>query len=251
MTYLFGPFLSLLPATWRANLPWAESIRWRRAAFVSGALEACASLCALVVWYSYSVTHHTRVQIDLALRAHPNIHPSRPELLGLIGFIFVALNVVTWIICWFCFEGVVRALGAAFTEESLGSLPLWVIDKAYRLFRQRSRNRHRPPLVPDEVTWCEDGQGEALRVMSCRPKPTWKNRPTVRINEEFFRVEKSIPGSGPRPYVYHLRRLQPGEIIRAPVDYDAQAALSEPQQAENILVSIYRFLSGSGSVCFL
>jgi hypothetical protein len=25
MTYLFGPFLSLLPATWRANLPWAES----------------------------------------------------------------------------------------------------------------------------------------------------------------------------------------------------------------------------------
>jgi len=25
MTYLFGPFLSLLPATWRANLPWAGS----------------------------------------------------------------------------------------------------------------------------------------------------------------------------------------------------------------------------------
>lgn len=115
-TYLFGPFLSLLPASWRANLPFAEAIKWRRAAFVSGALEACASRCALVVWYSYSVTHHTRVLLSLALRAHPDVHPG-PERLGLMGFISVALNVVTWVICWFWFEGLVRAFGAAFTGE--------------------------------------------------------------------------------------------------------------------------------------
>ena len=145
LTYLLGPFLSLLPESWRANLPWAESIRWRRAAFLSGALEACASLCALVVWYSYSVTHHTRVQIALALRAHASIHP-RPDLLGLIGFIFVALNPVTWIICWFCFGGVVRALGAAFTGEIVGTLPLWIIDQSYRVLLPRPEEEVRVDL---------------------------------------------------------------------------------------------------------
>jgi len=239
-TYVFGPFLSLLPVSWRANLPWAESIRWRRAAFLSGVLEACASLCALVVWYSYSVTHHTRVQIDLALLAHPDIHP-RPDLMGLLGFIFVALNVVTWVIVWFWFEGVVRAFGAAFTEEIVGTLPLWIIDQSYRVLRRRNLNRQRSPLVPDEVTWHKDGEAEVLRVTSCRPKPTWKNRPTIRIQDEFFQVEKSIPGSGPRPYVYHLRRLRPGEIIRGPENYDPQAVPLEPRQ-ESILVSIYRAL---------
>jgi len=114
--YLFGPSLSLLPASWRAKLPFAESIKWRRDAFVSGALEACASLCALVAWYSYSVTHHTQVRLSLFLRAHPDVHPE-PRILGLMGFIFVALNVVTWVICWFWFEGLVRAFGAAFTGE--------------------------------------------------------------------------------------------------------------------------------------
>ena len=228
-TYLVGPFLSLLPETWRASLPWAESIRWRRATFLSGALEACSSLCALVVWYSYSVTHHTRVQIALALRAHPNIHP-RPDLLGLIGFVFVALNAVTWVICWFCFEGVVRALGAVFTEEIVGTLPLWIIDKSYRVLRRRDQNRRRPPPIPDEVTWYKDGQAEVLRVVSCRPKPTWKNRSTIHIKEEFFQVEKSILGSLPRPYVYYLRRLRPGEIIRGPENYDPQAVPSSRER---------------------
>ena len=86
-TYLAGPFLSLLPETWRAKLPWAESIRWRPAAFISGVLEALTSLCALVVWYSYSVTHHTPIQIEQALRAYPNIHPNE-MMMGLLGFVY-------------------------------------------------------------------------------------------------------------------------------------------------------------------
>jgi hypothetical protein len=237
-TYLFGPFLSLLPARWRANLPFAASIKWRRAAFVSGALQACASLCALVVWYSYSVTHHTRLQLDILLRAHPSIHLNSPRL-GLLGFILVALNPVTWVIVWFYFEGVVRAFGAAFTGEIVGTLPLWIVDQSYRILRRRSQNRRRLPLLPDEVAWHKEGQREVLRIMSCRPKPTWKNRPTIRIKEEFFQVDDSIPGLGPRPYVYHLRRLQPGEIIRGLENYDPQAPLHETRE-DGLLVSIYR-----------
>jgi hypothetical protein len=153
----------------------------------------------------------------------------------------VALNVVTWAIAWFWLEGIVRAVGAAVTGETVGTLPLWLIDQFYRFFHRRSEHRRRPALAQDEVAWCKDGQAEVLRVMSCRPKPTWKNRPTVRIKEEFFQVDKSIPGSGPRPYVYHLRRLQPGEIIRGLENYDPRAPLREPRE-DGILVSIYRAL---------
>jgi hypothetical protein len=239
-TYLFGPFLSLLPASWRANLPSAQAINWRRATFLSGVLETVASLFALVYWYSYSVTHHTQLQLSRALQAHPDI-VTPPQLIGLMSYVLVALNVVTWAIAWFWLEGIVRAVGAAVTGETVGTLPLWLIDQFYRFFHRRSEHRRRPALAQDEVAWCKDGQAEVLRVMSCRPKPTWKNRPTVRIKEEFFQVDKSIPGSGPRPYVYHLRRLQPGEIIRGLENYDPRAPLREPRE-DGILVSIYRAL---------
>jgi len=135
----------------------------------------------------------------------------------------------------------VRALGAAFTEEIVGTLPLWIIDKSYRAFRPRSQNRHRPPLVPDEVTWLGDGQAEALMIMSCQPKPTWQDRPTIHFKNEFFKVERSIAGTGVRPFVYHLRRLRPGEIIRASENYDPEAVLVECKE-KSLLVSICRSL---------
>ncbi len=238
LTYLLGPFLSLLPESWRARLPSAESIRWRPATFISGALESLLSLCVLVVWYSYSVTHHTSIQIEQALRAHPNVHPNE-MMMGLLGYVFVALNPVTWIICWFWFEGVIRALGAAFTDEVVGTLPLWIIDKSYRSFRERQQKRQRPPLVPDEVARFKDGQLEVVKVASCRPKPTWQDRPTIHFQGEFFKVERSIAGAGLRPYVYHLRRLQPGEIVRAPENYDPGVDPVEPQKA-SALPSICR-----------
>jgi len=241
-TYLFGPFFSLLPETWRAKLPWAESIRWRAAAIISGALEALASLCALVVWYSYSVTHLTRVQLDLLLHAHPNMQLG-PERVGLLGFVLVALNPVTWIICWFWFEGVIRALGAAFTEESVGTLPLWIIDKAYRVLRERRQSRQWPSPVHDEVRWRADDRVENLEITSCHPKPTWQDRPIIRFQDEFFKVETSIVGAGLRPYIYRLRRLRPGELVRAPENYDPQSVPFESRK-ENIWRSIYRALKG-------
>jgi hypothetical protein len=239
-TYLAGPFFSLLPASWRAKLPSAQEINWRRATFLSGVLEVLASLGALVVWYSYSVTHHIPLPLSLALRAHPEIE-TPPQLVGLMGYILVALNVVTWVIAWFGFEGVIRACGVAVTGEIVGTLPLWLIDQFYRFSRWRSQDRRRPPLAPDEVAWCKDGQTEVLRVMSCRPKPTWNNRPTVRIKEDFFQVEKPVPGSRPRPYAYLLRRLKPGEIVRGLENYDPQAPPQETPEG-GILISICRAL---------
>jgi hypothetical protein len=121
-TYLIGPLLSLLPGRWRTRLPFAESINWRRAAFVSGFFQVWASIYVLVVWYSYSVTHHMRDRVFLALRAHPQVQLG--ERTGLVALIFVALNPVTWVICGSGVEGGIRVLGATITGEIVGTLPL-------------------------------------------------------------------------------------------------------------------------------
>lgn len=219
LTYLLGPFLSLLPARWRKELPFAESIKWRRAAFMSGVLQACSSLYALVYWYSYSVTHHTQIEISEALRAHPHVHVTKPEV-GLVGLVFVALNVVTWIICWFGLEGIARALGAVFTGETVGTFPLWAMDRFCCAVLKWKKAR-RFPMTPDEVSW----DAGTLMIKSCRPKPNWENHPTIRYKEEFFKVVEAIPDAGTESYFYRLRRLQPGEIIRGLESYEPHHGL--------------------------
>lgn len=77
--------------------------------------------------------------------------------------------------------------------------------------------------------------------MSCQPKPTWQDRPAIRFQDEFFKVERSLAGTGLRPYAYYLRRLQPGEIIRAPENYDPAAVPNEPKKTRLIL-AVFRAL---------
>lgn len=49
---LFGPLLSLLPERWRRTLVGDVPINWRRAALVSGSLEAVLFLGLFVGWYT-------------------------------------------------------------------------------------------------------------------------------------------------------------------------------------------------------
>ena len=222
-TYLLGPLLALLPKGWRASLRGTESIQWRRAAFVSGLLQACLALCGLVYWYSYSVTHWARDEVFLGLRAHPNVHVHEPGILGLTALVFVGLNPITWFICWIGLEGMVRLLGAAITGEIVGSLPFWAIDWCCCAARRWTNPAGAPPAA-DQVKWDKVGEEEILVVTSSRPKPNWQNHPAIRYQGELFKVTDVTPSR--HFFVYQLRRLQPGEIPRGLEDYDPAFASS-------------------------
>lgn len=224
-TYLLGPIATFLPRRWREKVFQTTPNRLARATILSGILEAALTLVALVVWYSIYVT--------LASRA---ISSSRgaadaSERVGLFAYIWFWLNPITWLVAYFGLEGVVRSTAALSTGESYGTLPLFLIELLGRKFV-----RSAPPILPlvcDEIT-----TGDAtcdMKVTSCRAKAEWKYPFTIRYEGAYFQVVADIHlGAGPRPYVYSLRRLPPGEVARGLKEYRPSDVLSPPQRVERI-----------------
>ncbi|MGH9735361.1 MAG: hypothetical protein ACRD8A_12320 [Candidatus Acidiferrales bacterium] len=153
------------------------------------------------------------------------------DRLGAAGFVVLATTPVTWLILYFVAEGLFRIFVAMGTGEACGLLPLVIIDYVCRpLFRPTKRQL---PLVSDEVI----AQGDHdLTISSCRRKPEWKHPYAIRYHRAFFRVVgQKTQTFGPRPYVYTLRRLGPGEVASGLRDYDPRDILSIPYQVQRLL----------------
>ena len=239
---LIAPVLSLLPKRWRDSLPSSLSMPWVPATIVSGCVEATCGLVGLVYWYSYSVTGWAEKSLFVQLKAHPGT-AIPPATEGFFGLLLVAAHPLTWVIVGFSLEGIVRVCAAAFTGEILGTLPLFIVDKSLALFMRRGsvakdsgdslrasgtsffsalRREYLTsslPLVADELHYTGGDSEEVLEIRSCRPKLEWDPPRVVRYGDEYFRLEKSAQTSGPRPFLYVLRRLSAGVPGRSVLAY--------------------------------
>lgn len=215
-TYLAGPFLAFLPARWRAALLGEVPVKWERATIFSGVIEATAAIVALVVWYSVFVT-----------RAGPAIerHFGWPYS-GLMGLLSLLMHPLTWVICYFGFEGAARMLAGLTTDETPGTLPLVLMDRAVR-FARHGEWRAEPALVRDKVE--RQGESGELKIASCREKENWKYPLTIRYEGEFFQVqaERHLADAHERPHVYLLKKLPSNEIIRGLEEYDPETIVRE------------------------
>lgn len=219
-TYILGPFLTMLPRRWRTRVLASADVHSARAATISGILEVIFAIVGLIVWYSIYVT------LLSAAAAHSSvaIPDQSANRIGMFAYAWFWLNPLTWVVAYFAFEGAVRFLAAAVTGETYGILPLWAVERVWRFFKQR--NAPPPlPLVTDEIT-----PGDAtcdIRISSCRAKSDWKYPFTIRYAGAYFQViASSSLGMGPRPHVYSLRRLPPGEIAGGLKDYDPSDILA-------------------------
>ncbi len=243
LSYTIGPFLALLPKRWRESLPIHESIHWRPAMILSGLLESAIALLALVYWYSYSVTHWAADAVFSAIQHGAQIDP---KAIGFAGLAVMLLHPLTWIIAYCGVEGIVR-LCAAFTDTTLGILPLFLTDNAY-LQVVRGGNplsagadnfsqshlasgicavREKIlmatlPLVPDELLFTRSGADELLEIRSCRAKVDWTPPRVVRHGDRYYQLETSFQRGGPRPFVYVLRRLSAGVPSRSVLIYSPE-----------------------------
>ena len=161
-----------------------------------------------------------------------------------MGLVIFATHPLTWLIAYAGIEGSVRLVGAAFTENNLGILPLFVVDKIYLKMTGQSgpgaakaagyergnwssytgaiRERvrlSRTPLMPDELSFSKNDKEEILEIRACRRKPDWTPPKTVRYQDAFYRLETSSDGPGPRPFRYRLRRLTAGVMGRSVLVY--------------------------------
>lgn len=231
--YLLAPFLALLPRRWRKALPFYDDMPWRAAAILSGLAESVIALASLMYWYSYSVTTWVSRGLDMALsgKAPPG---TTDHDIGFVALVLWATHPLTWTIAFFGIEGMVR-LCTALTDMVLGVFPLYLVDKIYgKIFRRGEPETPGAPKfarshvssyvgsvrekvltvrlsqVPDEHRMVKDDSGEFLEIRAWRVKPEWDPPRVVRYEDRYYRLEECTRGSGPRPYVYKLRRLAAG-----------------------------------------
>jgi hypothetical protein len=151
------------------------------------------------------------------------------------------MSPLTWILFYFFFEGAVRLCGAAFTENVLGTLPLYLLERMLYLVRNRKEVRFGESLarnggsfvdsvrewfmvarleqVPDELHYTKSGTEETLDVWASRRKQEWVPPKIVRVDEVYYRLEESWVEKGARPFRYRLRRLDAGVLGRSVILY--------------------------------
>jgi len=243
LTYLLGPFLALLPQRWRNLLPFAADVGWRRATVISGFVEGASALAAALLWYSHYMNVLVSNGLDSALNGKMGPRVTDQEI-GFAALLIWATHPLTWFFCYLGVEGVVRLCGAAFTENILGTLPLFLVDKIYLKLSGRSgpsaakkagfaegnfssyqkavREKvvlSRLPQVPDKILVAASGTEEILEIHACRRKEDWNPPRTVRYLQSFYRLEGSSEGAPPRPFRYTLRKLSAGVMGRTVLIY--------------------------------
>jgi hypothetical protein len=246
LTFLLGPFLAVLPKRWREALPFRESLEWRIASTLSGFGEALLALVALLFWYSYSVSSWVSRGLDAALAGRMGQGVTDHEI-GIMSLMIFATHPLTWLIAYVGIEGSVRLAGAAFAENNLGILPLFVFDKIFLRVTGRSgpgaaqaggftegnlssyagaiREKVRSPHganMPDELCLIREDTEEFLEIRVSKRKPDWTPPRTVRYLDTFYRLEACSDGPGPRPFRYRLRRLSAGVMSRTVLVYSPE-----------------------------
>ncbi len=245
-TFLIGPLLALLPRRWRDTLPFRDSIDWRKASIISGFGEAFFALAAMLFWYSYSATTWVSRAMDAALagKLGENVND---QAIGFTAIVIFATHPLTWLIAYLGAEGSMRLVGAACTENNLGTLPLFVLDKIFLKMKGRSGpsvaqaagytqgnlssyvgairekvNSSRTPSLPDELCVIREAAEEFLEIRACRRKADWTPPRTVRYQDVFYRLESCHNGASPRPFCYRLRRLSAGVMGRTVLLYSPE-----------------------------
>jgi hypothetical protein len=244
MTYIVGPIVSLFPKRWRKALPFASRIHWAHAVTLSGFAELVVALAGLVKWYSISMTAWVSRGLEAATtgKAGPGV---TDQAIGAMAWFLWVIHPLTWIIGYFCVEGAVRLCGAAFSGSLLGTLPLFVADKAARMLLGRSKKEQegpgaassfisavsekvleaRVPVSADEITLRKEGSEEILEIRASRKKTDWDPPRVVRFEDNYYRLEDCGKCAGPRPFRYTLRRLSAGVMGRKVLVYGPEGAV--------------------------
>jgi hypothetical protein len=63
---------------------------------------------------------------------------------------------------------------------------------------------------------------------SSASSPPWNRLTTIRYNDELYELDREEQGRPPRPFVYRLKKLPLGKIIRGVHHYQPEETLQKP-----------------------
>lgn len=215
--FLRGIFYSFLPkAYWRAWRP-SSTVDFVRSALVSGLLECAISLCLLILGYLHFLAIRTH-QLRAASEANEG---TQLYFLVLLSFEYI-FHPLSLIALFLTAEGALRSWSAFFTDEVIPSLPIQLIVVIQDRLEAKRKRESLGPDIPDLFERLA-GEPVDLRVSACRPKDGWRVSIAVAVEEELYEIVKVETDASARPFVYSLRKLPAGAIIRGLCRYDPPA----------------------------
>ncbi|MGH9651309.1 MAG: hypothetical protein ACRD3I_12670, partial [Terriglobales bacterium] len=239
MSFLLSIFLSFLPRRYRIRLSVYAGMDLRNGALVSGIIEGFVCLGIFIVRYLGFIQAKVGELGERAIAKGAEGVLAAPAVqygMGYVSMVEYLLHPLTWLVIYFALEGTVRAVAAATTEETIGTLPLHVVAWADEKFGDWRMERALGPRVADIVESIYSPDYD-LRIFTCRPKRNWDRMITVSYQGQFYEVLGQQDGKSPQPFVYRLRKSKPGRVVRAVHDYDPEEVLrnvSDPSLAARI-----------------
>jgi hypothetical protein len=228
---LLGAMVSLLPKSYRNWSAWATGVDFRRAAILSGVIEAllCGGIYLGRYIYFFQYRIGTIAEATMKRGGGEEVLAAEAVQFGmgfttLVEYVFSPLSLL---LCYFTLEGTLRAFTAALTEDTPGTLPLhilgWSIERVQRWRREKALG----PRVADEVHRFT-GISYDLGIASCRPKK-WGRLLTIEFEGKFYELYEEKRGVPPRPHLYFLQEIPEGKVIRGPHHYHPEEVLDKPK----------------------
>lgn len=217
LNLLLGALVSLLPSQLRNRFEVATTADLHRATMISGFLEAAVGLLLYAGRYIYFIQYRVGTLADAALKAKGGEEALASETVqfgmgyaSLVEYIFSPLSLL---LTFMAIEGAVRLLAAAFAGESPPTLPLYLAGWGYERAQAARAEHALGPRVVDEVHHMR-GTIYDLGVASCRPKTDWDQLATIEYEDKLYELHEQKQGAPPRPFIYLLREIPRGKVIR-------------------------------------
>jgi hypothetical protein len=223
-TYIYGPFLSMLPTSARSRWFGDRDIRWRPATVISGLLQFLFWGPVLGVFGFGLLQLSTLDKVYAIYHVTPMGSLSGGEL-NLFSTVLTLWNPLAWLSIYLPFEGACRVVAAVLTDETPGTLllsfPIWL----FRFVATHTR-KDSASLLRDLVSQDPETSDLQLKIEACQSKANWTVGRLLHFQGRFYRIEACSRRSGVRPFIYLLRYLPAGVLNSRVIRYDVSESNS-------------------------
>jgi len=208
---ILGMIVSLLPKQYRSWWSGASSADFHRATILSGAVQALGCFGLYIVRYLYFMEYRLGTIAKAAVNKGALGVGASPGagFASTVEYLFSPLSIL---LVYFALEGTLRVFAAAVTEQNTGTLPLYVVAWAVGRVQSWQADKALGPRMEDEVHRFV-GIDYDLGIASSRPKK-WDRLLTIEFEGKNYELYDQKLGPAPRPYIYLLKEISRGRVIR-------------------------------------
>jgi hypothetical protein len=203
--------VSLLPKQYRSWWSGSASADFHRATILSGAVQALGCSGLYIVRYLYFMDYRLGTIAKAAIAKAADGVGGSPAA-GFASTVEYVFSPFSMLLAYLAVEGVLRLFAAAVTEETAGTLPLYLAGWVIGRVQARRADRALGERMKDEVHRFV-GIDYDLGIASSRPKK-WDRMLTIEFEGKNYELYDQKPGAAPRPYIYLLKEISRSRVIR-------------------------------------